>query len=224
MWSVVGEVLPLAVGVAVSPIPIIAAILMLLSPRARSTSLGFLGGWVLGILVTVTVFTLLAGVLPETDDTGPKPVLATAQVVLGAAALWIAVNQWRRRPRNGEEPQAPAWMSAIDEMSVGRAALIAFVLGSVNPKNLLLAVSAGMLIGSAGLAVGPAIGTIAIYTLVAAVSVLVPVLLYLLAADRLTPALESLRGFLQRENSTIMTVLMLVIGVLVIGKGIGNFS
>lgn len=40
MGSVIGDLLPLAVGVAVSPIPIIAAILMLLSgaePAARAS-------------------------------------------------------------------------------------------------------------------------------------------------------------------------------------------
>ncbi len=54
MVPVIGEILPLALGVAISPIPIIAAILMLLSPKARVTSVGFLLGWVLGIVVAVT--------------------------------------------------------------------------------------------------------------------------------------------------------------------------
>jgi hypothetical protein len=43
---VIGDLLPLAVGVAVSPVPIIAVILMLLAPRAGGASLGFLAGWV----------------------------------------------------------------------------------------------------------------------------------------------------------------------------------
>ena len=42
MNEVMGQILPLALGVAISPIPIIAAILMLLSPRARATSVGYL--------------------------------------------------------------------------------------------------------------------------------------------------------------------------------------
>jgi hypothetical protein len=65
MNGVIGEILPLALGVAISPVPIIAAILMLLSPKAKGTSVGFLGGWVLGIVVAVVPFTLLASVLPE---------------------------------------------------------------------------------------------------------------------------------------------------------------
>src|SRR5215204_1252750 len=65
MTSVVGEILPLAIGVAISPIPIIAAILMLLSPRAKSMSVAFLIGWIVGIVVAVAVFTLLSSVLPQ---------------------------------------------------------------------------------------------------------------------------------------------------------------
>ena len=65
MGSVIGDILPLAIGIAISPIPIIAAILMLLSPKAKGTSVGFLIGWVPGIVVALVVFILLASVLPE---------------------------------------------------------------------------------------------------------------------------------------------------------------
>jgi len=35
MGGVIGDLLPTALGVAISPVPIIAVILMLLAPRAR---------------------------------------------------------------------------------------------------------------------------------------------------------------------------------------------
>ena len=38
MGAVVGDNLPVALGVAVSPVPIIAVILMLLAPRANAAS------------------------------------------------------------------------------------------------------------------------------------------------------------------------------------------
>ena len=73
MNVVIGEILPLALGVAISPIPVMAAILMLLSPNAKGTSVGFLVGWVAGIVVAVTAFTLLASVLPEKDADAVEP-------------------------------------------------------------------------------------------------------------------------------------------------------
>ncbi|MFP3415735.1 GAP family protein, partial [Bacillus sp. SIMBA_074] len=75
MGAVIGAILPLAVGIAISPIPIIAAILMLLSPKARGSSLGFLLGWVLGIVVAVVVFTLLSSVLPRGEGEQSKPIV-----------------------------------------------------------------------------------------------------------------------------------------------------
>ena len=47
MGSVIGEILPLAVGVAISVTAIIAVILILFTPNARTNSVAFLFGWVL---------------------------------------------------------------------------------------------------------------------------------------------------------------------------------
>ena len=61
MGAVIGDLLPLGLGVAISPIPIIAVILMLLSRQAARTSTGFLAGWVAGIVVVTAVVLLLVG-------------------------------------------------------------------------------------------------------------------------------------------------------------------
>lgn len=223
MGPVLGEILPLALGVAISPIPVIAAILMLLSPKARVTSAGFLLGWVLGIVVAVTVFTLLSSALPDADADASKPIQGVIQLLLGALLLLLAVRQWRGRPKAGEEPTMPKWMQAIDKVSFPVALGLGFLLSAVNPKNLLLAASAGVDIGSAGLDTGSTALVIAIFTLIAASTVLVPVVGYLIAADRLRGPLDALRVWLGRENAVIMSVLLLVIGVSLIGKGIGSF-
>lgn len=222
MGAVIGEILPLALGVAVSPIPIIAAILMLLSPRARVTSVGFLLGWVLGIVVAVTVFTLLSSVLPDGDDSS-KPVQGVIQLILGAGLLLLALRQWRGRPHGGEEPAMPKWMQAIDKVTFPVAFGLGFLLSAINPKNLLMAAGAGVDIGSAGLETGEIVLVIAVFTVVAASTVLVPVVGYLIAADRLRATLDALRVWLAKENAVIMAVLLLVIGVSLIGKGIGSF-
>ncbi|WP_353814497.1 GAP family protein [Agromyces sp. SYSU T00266] len=223
MGSVIGDTLPLAVGIAISPIPIIAAILMLLSPRARATSVGFLGGWVLGIAVAATAFTLLSAVLPQGGTDDPKPVTAVMQLVLGAGLVFLALRQWRSRPAPGVEAPLPKWMAGIDSMNAGRALGLGFLLAAVNPKNLLLGAGAGLAIGSAGLGVGPTAVVLLVFTVIAAASVALPVIAYLAASDRMAAPLERLRGWLVHNNATVMAVLLLVIGVVLIGKGIGNF-
>ena len=222
MGSVIGAILPLAIGIAISPIPIIAAILMLLSPKAKGTSVGFLLGWIVGILVAVTAFTLLSSVLPGSSDES-KPTQGVVQIVLGAALLFLALRQWRSRPKPGEEPALPKWMSAIDTMNAGKGFGLGFLLAAVNPKNLLLGAGAGVTIGSAGLPAGSIAVVIGVFTVIAAASVAIPVIAYLVASKRMSGPLESLRGWLVHNNATVMAVLLLVIGFVLIGKGIAAF-
>jgi threonine/homoserine/homoserine lactone efflux protein len=224
MGSVIGEILPLALGVAISPIPIIAAILMLLSPKARGTSLGFLLGWVLGIVVAVVVFTLASSFLPAGGAEGAKPVSGLIKIVLGVLLLMLALRQWSSRPKEGAEPVLPKWMSAIDSMTAGRGFALGFALAAVNPKNLLMGLAAGVAIGSDSPSTGVTVVAIVVYTVIAAATVAVPVIAYLIAAERMATPLEALRGWLTRNNATVMAILLLVIGVVVIGKGIANFS
>ena len=223
MGDVIGDILPLALGVMISPIPIIAAILMLLSPKAKRTSVGFLLGWVAGIVVVLTVFILLASVIPQTDADQPQPVAGVIKIVLGALMLLLAVKQWRSRPEPGEEAALPSWMSAIDQLTPAKSLGLGFLLSAVNPKNLLMAAGAGVVIGSAQLATGDLVVAVVVFTVIAAASVAVPVIGYLLASKSLAAPLESLRGWLVHNNATVMAVLLLVIGVTVVGKGIGSF-
>jgi threonine/homoserine/homoserine lactone efflux protein len=219
----IGAILPLALGIAISPIPIIAAILMLLSPRARVTSVGFLLGWMLGIVAAVTVFTLLASALPDEDSDASAPILGTIQLVLGALLLFVAVRQWRGRPKHGEQATLPKWMQAIDQITFLRALGLGFLLSALNPKNLLLGASAGVAIGSAALDAGAIAVVIVVFTLLAASTVAVPVIAYLIASEKLRGPLDALREWLGRENAVIMAILLLVIGVVLIGKGIAAF-
>ncbi len=223
MNGVIGGILPLALGIAISPIPIIAAILMLLSPKAKGTSVGFLLGWVLGIVVAVVVFTLLGSIIPASDPDASKPIAGTIQIVLGVLLLLLALKQWRSRPKGDAEPPMPKWMAAIDQLTAVKGAGLGFLLSAVNPKNLLMAVAAGVAIGTGGLSGGEATLAIVIFTVIAACSVAVPVIAYLLAAAKMAGPLESLRHWLVHNNATVMAVLLLVSGVVVIGTGIGQF-
>jgi hypothetical protein len=222
LTSVIGEIVPLAIGVAVSPIPIIAAILMLLSPKAKSLSVALLAGWIVGIVVAIVAFTLLSSVLPE-EDTGPTTIGGIIKLVLGVLLLLVAWRQWHGRPAAGEEPALPKWMSAIDSLTPLKALALGFLLAAVNPKNLLLAASAGLIVGSAALSFGQNTVVVIVFTALAGCTVLIPVVAYLVASARMVGPLENLRFWLVHNNSTIMAVLLLVIGVSMIGKGIASF-
>jgi threonine/homoserine/homoserine lactone efflux protein len=223
MGAVIGEILPLALGVAISPIPIIAAILMLLSPKAKGTSVGFLLGWILGILVALVVFILLSSVLTPADPDQPQPIAGTVKILLGLLMLFLAVRQWRSRPRGDDEPALPGWMAAIDQLTAAKGFGLGFLLSAVNPKNLLMGAGAGVIIGSAGLTLGSEVVVVIVFTVIAAASVAVPVVGHLVAAKAMAAPLESLRVWLVAHNAVVMAVLLLLIGVTMIGKGLGSF-
>lgn len=219
MGSVIGELLPLAVGIAISPIPIIAAILMLFSKRAGSTSIGFLIGWLIGIVIATGIFTALAGTL----QTGGAPSASSSwiKIVLGGLLLSLGVRKYAAR----KEPQTtPKWMSAIEDFNLVKALGLGFLLSAVNPKNLIMAAGAGVIIGSADLTLNSEIGAIAVFTAIAGSTVAIPVIAYLVASAKMRGPLERLRTWLNDNNSAVMGVLILVIGAVLIGKGITGLS
>jgi len=217
MGAVIGDVLPLAIGIAISPIPIIAAILMLFSPRATSTSTGFLLGWILGIVVATAIFTALAGTLKTGGE--PSAVASWIKIGLGVLLVLVGIRQWRGR---GGQHDAPKWMAAIDDFTFPKALGLGFLLSGVNPKNLIIAAGAGLIIGSSAVGVGGDAAAIALFTVIASSTVAIPVLAHLVAAARMTRPLESLRKWLQDNNATVMATMILVIGAVLVGKGVGG--
>lgn len=223
MGNVVGEILPYAMAVAISPIPIIAVVLTLLSPKAKAASVGLLAGWVAGIIVTVALFILVSEMLPEDRSDGWMPILGTIKIALGAVFLFMAIRQWRSRPRKGMEVTLPTWMQAIDKASVMSAAVIGFLLSAVNPVNLLMLASAGLTIGSSELSGGSLAIVVAVFVAIAASTMVIPVVGYLLAARKLARPLGLLRGWLARYNAIIVALLLLGVGVYMIFQGLADF-
>ena len=222
MGTAIGEMLPLAIGIAISPTTITATVLMLLS-NAKSRTLGLLLGCLVGVGGAVALFALLSRLLPIQDSGRSSPEAGVIKLVAGALFLVLAVTQWRGRPPPGERATLPKWMSAVDSMTPARALLLGLLLSAVVPKNLLLALSAGVIVGEAALSGGQAAVAIAIFTVIATSTVAVPVVAHMVAPARMSGPLEQLREWLVDNNVTIMVVVLLVIGVVMIGNSIASF-
>jgi hypothetical protein len=221
MGPAISDILPLAVGVMISPIPIIAVILMLFSPRARSNGPSFLLGWVLGLAVVSAVVYVIADSADVATDSGASDGTSTVKVVLGVVLLLLALRQWRNRPAAGEAAPMPKWMSAIDGVTPVKAAGLGIVLSAVNPKNLILTVGAAATVAQNGVSTGDAVVALIVFVVIASLSILVPVLAYVFAGDRARTMLDGWKSWLQEHNAAVMTVVLLVLGVVLLAKGLG---
>ncbi|WP_129787182.1 GAP family protein [Promicromonospora panici] len=219
MGAAIGQSLPVAVGVLVSPLPIVAVVLMLVSGRARANALAFVAGWFLAVLALVTVVALLAGSASPDDE--PAAWTGWLKIILGALLLLLGVRQWRDRPRGDAEPPAPKWMAAIEGFTPARSAGLAVLLGAVNPKNLLLVVSGGAAIAAAAPGDTSAATVAAlVFAVVASAGVVAPVVIYFVMGARAAAILDELRSWMVRNNTAIMAVLLLVLGTKMLGDGV----
>jgi Sap, sulfolipid-1-addressing protein len=67
----IGQMLPSAVGVAISPFPIVAVVLMLVAARGRVNGPVFLVGWWVGIAVVGVIVLTVAKAPGATDEGEP---------------------------------------------------------------------------------------------------------------------------------------------------------
>ena len=224
MGNAIGQTLSLAVGVALSPLPIIAVILMLVTPRARSNGPAFVAGWLVGLAIVGAVVLLIAGPANANDDGEPATWVDVLKLVLGLLLVIVAFRQWRARPHDGEEAPTPKWMGAIEAFTPVKAAGAGAVLAGANPKNLLLAVGAAAAIAQTGIPGGEQAVAYGVFAVIGTVGVAAPVAIYFGMGDRAGPILDRLKAWMAQHNAVIMAVLCLVIGAKLVGDAIAGFS
>lgn len=220
MGPVIGDILPFAIGVAISPVPIIAVILMLFSVRARQNGPSFLAGWVMGLTAVVLIVLLVAGTAGAASGT-PSTLASWLKVGLGILLVFLALKQWRGRPHDGQHAAAPKWMASIDGMQPQRALALGVLLSAVNPKNLTLAIGSALVIAQAGIGAGQALVALVVFVLLASVSIIVPVGYSLFGGEAARSTLDGWKTWLSANNATVMAVVLFVLGMALVGKGLG---
>jgi threonine/homoserine/homoserine lactone efflux protein len=224
MGKAIGGILPYAVGASISGIAIIAIILLLVTPKAKTNGTAFAVGYVLGFALVGTIVLVFAGGKNYSSSSGPTQTVSIIKLLLGLLLLVAAVRQWRGRPREGEAPQLPKWMGTIDSFTVGKSFGIGVLLSTVNPKNLAMSVGAGIAIAQAGISTGQEAVVLIIYVVIGASTVLAPVVVYFAMGDRAATILGGWRKWLEENNAVVGAVVLLVLAAVLIGQGITGLS
>jgi hypothetical protein len=216
MWQALGGLLPIAVAVAFSSVPITVTILILLSPNRNRAALPFLVGWVTGVAAVIILSALFASALPAPPRRGPDTVTAVLEMMVGAALIVLGVINLRR---GAQDAGVPHWLSRVDSFG----ALVAFavaVLLDFRPKGLLLGIAAGLALHAASVKAGEAAVLVAIYTVIATSTVVVPIVASFLAPRRVEPKLLAARDWMTHNGQLLTSLMMFVIGVVILGYGI----
>ena len=224
MGEAIGQLLPFAVGVAISPTPIIAMILMLITPRARVNGIVFVIGWVAGVGVAGAVCLALASPTDATDGGEPADWVSWLKLGLGVLLLLVVVKEWRARPAPGTEAPLPKWIGMLDGITAPKAGALAFALSALNPKNLLFIIGGAAAVVGTGISTGDQVIAWIVFALIATIGVAAPLVIYFAMGDRAVKVLDGLKAWLGHNNTAVMAVLCLIIAVKLIGDAITGLA
>ena len=211
-----GELVPLALVVALSPVSIIPAVVLVLhTDHPKPTGLAFMAGWLLGLAALAAIFVQVPHLIDGIGRESP-PRAPWLRIAIGALLIVLAVGRRLTRDRT---THPPALLNRLRRITPASAALIGLVLVLANPKVLVMNAAAGLIIGTAAAGVGAWLAA-AFYTALAGSTVITPVLAYAIAGERGDHQLELVRDWMQREHAAVTAVILLVVGVLLAYTGI----
>jgi len=206
------------VGVALSPLAIVALVVMLVAPVGARPAWAFAGAWVLSLALVSAMVLLLADGADASENRAPATWVSVLKIAVALLLVLFAVRQWHGRERQAEA-EAPGWMRQLDSITTTKAAGLA-VIFAVKPKNLLLTIGAGVAVAQVGAsAVGQAVA-IAVYVFLGTTGLAIPLAVHVLRPARGGDLLIGLRDWMVRANVTIIAVLSLVIAAKLLGDAL----
>lgn len=210
------QLAPLALTIALSPLPVGPLLMLVLSPDGFKSGAAFSIGWFVGVALATTTLALLSSLLPDLRSGGSSALQTGVPVFLGTVLIIFGVRQWRRRPAPGDEVPMPRWMGAVGRLTPERAALIGLGYAAFRPKNL--AAARVIILGSHTDPPGITV-SLALFTLMASLRMLGPVLACALGGRAVRAALGRLRLWLVRNMPVITAVTTIGIGIVLVLAG-----
>jgi threonine/homoserine/homoserine lactone efflux protein len=221
LGQAIGELLPAALAVALSPIPIIGVVIVLDSEKARRNGSAFALGWVAGLTIVSVLVVLVAGIAsdPGSDAaTGINWFMAG----IGLAFLVMAAQQWRKRPKPGDATEMPSWMASIGSISSTKALGLGAALAAANPKNLALTLAASAAIANAQLGGADTAIAVVAFVAIGSITVVGAVAFHLLMPTRAAGPLAAIKQFMAHNNATIMMLILLILGAKLLGDSLAG--
>nr|WP_231709385.1 GAP family protein [Arthrobacter sp. zg-Y895] len=213
--SIVASLVSFALAGALSSVPVSITIMILLSPTPRRGALPFLSGSLAGSIAVVGLSAAGLRFLPARPTLDQVAFPAFLGILAGAALVIYALYLFRTKPkvRTGRVEKL---RTRLESARVWEFAALGAGM-NLRPKAVLLAVSAGALIGVRNLPPVEATVLVLAYAVVAQSAVVVPITTWLRSPDRSRTQLAALSAWLQRKGRSITAAAALAIGVFLAG-------
>lgn len=212
-------VLPLAIGVALSVFPVLAAVLLLRASDPLRAGINYASGWSFGIVVLVTAFAAFARLIPRKVAEPTPSWMHYAEIVVGAFLIIQGMVTAVRELRSTEEKAPPQWLQRASSLSPRRAFVFGLLM-NVRPKNLALTFAAGLAIGAAPISLVGGGLAVVLFAVVGASTVAGLVLAYVLSPQGVRPLLGVLDRWLASNAAVVLRFSIVVIGVLLVVVGV----
>lgn len=224
--GVVGELLPVAIGLALlGIIPMIAAVVMMSADGGTGKAWAFTTGYFLALLAVTLILVAIGQQVEDSHDEASKSTSeSVVQILLGIVLLWLSYRNFRKRDAASTADSGPGWLKTVDKVSLPAAFGLGLTAGAVNPKNLAIIPGAAITIIAAPLSTTGVIAASLIFALVGTCGVAIPLVIPLFAGDRKAEVLASLREWLTRNTAVMMMVLLFILGWILIGRGISGLT
>ncbi|MGV9824700.1 GAP family protein [Gordonia sp. NPDC003429] len=222
--TAIGDVLPVAIAVAISPLAIITSIVFLLSDHGRIKAALFILGWCITLLILTGIAVVITDAVEEDAPVETENGVSIVSLILGVGFLILAAYAWKGRPKPGELAKEAKVLARISGMSGITVLGLGMVEGVAIIKNTPLSLGAGARIAEdtqGGTSAWVAVG---VFVILASLGMIVPLIVAIVGGRRLDPALASFRQWLEDNISPITIVTLLVVGAYFLGKGLAIFS
>lgn len=234
MGSLLLSLTPLALGALMSPLAVVAVVVVLLSRRPGANGVALLMGWLVGIVLVLVVGFFLAAALAGRQRSDPPLWVELLRVVIGVVLIGAGVVVWRRkqaairqmahaqRPADvvAAAPQLPGFLKSVAEFQPGRCLLLGAALFVVNPVDFACALGAGVDIAVADVPTPSAVVATLLFIVVAILPIAVPVGVYLVQGQAADPFLNRLRQWIANNTTALNAGMLVLIGVIQLVKGL----
>jgi len=218
MFEALKEAFPMSLGLALSPFPLIAIIIILMTPKSKSNSLWFLLGWILGIYAIGLLVLIIPGLANKHDT--PNIYSGVIRIVLGLSLLIFAFKTWLNRPRPGDEIVTPKLFLSIDKFGFRKSMLTGFLFSAANVKNMAFSAAGALRINQSLAGTESIFIALLLFSLIGSLTLIFPVMVYVFAEKRIEPTFLIWKKWLIKNNKILLVLILGFIGLMLVHGGI----